>query len=137
MNVYTLSGKHIGKRYAAGIWCWDCKQEARQDIVGAFYFCAKCAKRCSLETLSYNPAFRELGFDKTPPRVKTGIDGASGWIWCVDPETGVASSGTTIKLALKKYRFVKTEYDKKLTIRQFQELFKDIIVETETDSSFS
>lgn len=64
MNIYTFDGVHIGKRWGAGVWCWDCKVRAGEDSVGCLWFCPQCAKRCSDETLSYNPAFRELGFDR-------------------------------------------------------------------------
>jgi hypothetical protein len=129
MCIYTLKGKNIGKRYAAGIWCWNCKIEAERDEIGCFWFCPNCEKRCSDNTLSYNPAFRELGFDKTKPHKKEGINGASAWIWCIDKEFGLGESIEKVKYKLKRYKKLKTEYGEIWTIKQVNNMFLDIIKE--------
>ncbi len=83
MNIYKLKkdgGNHIGKRFANGIWCWDCRIKAERDVMGLFWYCTKCGQRTSDKTLS-NPAFRELGFDKSKETKKVGVNGAAGFIW--------------------------------------------------------
>lgn len=121
MNIYTLDNKHIGKRYAAGIWCWDCK------IKVGFNKVCKCGNK--VDELKYNSAFRELGFDKTPPKKHTGIDGASGFTWH-------GESINKAKQSLMRRRFVITEYGDKWTIKEFWEMFKDIITEKNIDGKF-
>jgi len=136
MNLYTLKKegrKHIGKRYANGFWCWDCKVKAERDIVGLFWFCPKCGQRCSDKTLSYNPAMREFGFDKSEPHKKKGVDGASGFIWCIDNNTGL---GKNYKKSLKNISKIRTEYGEYWSIKKFWQMFDDIIEESESDNDF-
>src|SRR5947209_234842 len=97
MNIYTLDGRHVGKRYAAGMWCWDCRVECackRRTAGGTLYEardsgdplvhwrCPRCgAVMTPAEHAArggFNPAMRELGLDVSPPRAHRGIDGASG-----------------------------------------------------------
>jgi hypothetical protein len=181
MNIYTLKGKHLGKRSAAGVWCWDCKVQCESHKV---FFCKKHKTKLELETdwyarkcskcqervsendladdklppwatskvkficpdcgkgkmsdkIGYNPVFRELGFDKSKPKVKRGIDGASGWGWCTDEETGLATSKEEIVKKLRRYKEVETEYGDKWTMKKFWAMFKDVLPETESNYEFS
>jgi hypothetical protein len=136
MNIYTTKKegyRHIGKRFADGIWCWDCKARAERDHLGFFWFCPNCGARASDKTL-FNPALRELGFDESKPRKRTGVDGASGFIWCTDEATGLGTNAKKKAMRLGKFR---TEYGKLWTSRQFKDMFFDVIEETESDGDFS
>jgi hypothetical protein len=179
MNIYTLQGQHIGKRYAAGIWCWDhmarCTMEQRPyctehrmnlvenyakytldcpSIQGCFVSVdqhqmvpndmgfidlpigvkAKIYWHCpvnkkhvlSADRVKFHPAQRELGFDKLPPRVHTGIDGASGFIWSEGAQD-----------LLKRVRVVITEYGEKMSVVKFRDMFNDIIPEETVKGEFS
>lgn len=140
MNIYTLKkdgAKHLGKRWAAGVWCWDCKIEAKNDFVGNFWFCSKCSQRTSDRTLSFNPAMRELGFDKTRPIKLIGLNGASGWIWCTDSETGLSTTIAGIKRKLKGVSKVRTEYGETWPIKKFWEMFNQIIKQEASFYEFS
>jgi len=137
MNIYTLDGKHIGKRFAAGVWCWDCKTEVKHDDIGCFFFCPRCGQKHSIGTLNYNPAYRELGFSKPEPRKHTGIDGASGFTWCTDKETGLAQTTNEIKSKIKRRKFLIDENDGRMTIKEFFKMFDDIIKEECSDYNFS
>lgn len=137
MNIYTVKGNvHIGKRWAAGWWCWDCRIKAEVDHLGKFAFCPNCAKRCSFRTASFNPAMRELGFDKSDPTQHHGVDGASGFIWQVG-EYGLGATREEVKQALKGRTSVKTEYGEKWPIKKFWAMFNDIMPEDDSDSDFS
>lgn len=137
MNIYTARGrKHIGKRYAAGIWCWDCKIRAEHDTLGLFWFCTECGNRCSERTLSFHPAYRELGFDKTPSKIRKGIDGASGFIWCLDLTYGIATNREDVLKRISHRKLV-TEYGDKWSPKDFKSMFKDIIEEKESSGQFS
>lgn len=132
MNIYKLAkdgGEHIGKRWAAGVWCWDCKIKAERDDIGLFWFCSKCRKRCSDKILSFNPAFRELGFDKKKEIKHIGVDGASGFIWHAKNKKDAFKK-------LKGVKKVKTEYGKYWSIERFWRMFNDVIKEDYSDHNF-
>lgn len=133
MNIYKLKkdgGEHIGKRWANGVWCWDCKVKAERDNMACFWFCPKCSQRCSDRTLAFNPAFRELGFDKNKEVKHTGVDGASGFVWHAKNK----------KDALKKIANIekfRTEYGEYWSKRRFLRMFNDVIEESFSDYDFS
>lgn len=132
MNIYKLKkdgGHHIGKRYADGIWCWDCKKRAKYDNIGLFYFCIKCGQRCSSNTLSFHPGLRELGFDKKKGAKHIGIDGASGFTWR-------GKDKRDINIKLKGIKSLKTEYGNYWSINKFKRMFNDVIEENYSDCDF-
>ena len=128
MNIYKTNGEHIGKRWAAGIWCWSCKIEAEHDVIGLFWYCPRCGARCSEKTL-FNPAMRELGFDKSKERKRSGVDGASGFIWH-------AKNKQDAMKKFKKIRKCKTEYGESWTAKRFWRMFNDVIEESYSDDEF-
>ena len=132
-NFYTLNGKHIGKRYAAGIWCWDCRRRVSCDRTGQKWICAKCSKHSTAKNLSFNPAYLELGFIKTISKRHHTIDGASGFIWCIG-ELGLGNTIDGIKQRLKRLKFIKTEYKEKWSIKKFNEMLSKIIIEESEES---
>lgn len=121
-NFYTIKNIHVGKRYADGVWCWDCRVRASRDRVGFFWFCHNCGNRTSDETLIFNPAMRELGFNKTKYKNHSGVDGASGFIWAYEKEK------------FKRCKKFKNEYGDVLSAKDFWLMFKDIINEQVSDS---
>jgi hypothetical protein len=83
------AGGHIGKRSAAGMYCWDCKQslckggDVNVHMDRGFY--TNCP-RCGLEpTQTFNPALVELGFARPIEARPTGVTGASSFTWAQDP----------------------------------------------------
>jgi len=147
MNVYTFDGEgrgaHIGKRYAAGYWCWDCREELNQEPerrrAGNKYVwtCPGCGKSSDgKEKGRFNPAMRELGFAKDSPRAHEGIDGASGFTWQIGPD-GLGESRREVKKALLSVPYVMTEYGEIWSLAKFLEMFKDVIVENDEDREFS
>lgn len=132
MNIYKLKkdgGNHIGKRFANGIWCWDCRIKAERDVMGLFWYCTKCGQRTSDKTLS-NPAFRELGFDKSKETKKVGVNGAAGFIWHGKDKKDVTK-------LLKGVEILKTEYGDRWTIKRFFRMFNEVIEESYSDYDFS
>lgn len=86
---------HIGKRSAAGQYCWDCdvtlcKGGNAEIHMGRTEWWNACPKCGSLpvphDGFSSGPAAVELGFAK--PRVErpTGVRGTSSFSWAQDPE---------------------------------------------------
>lgn len=143
--VSDWEDKHIGKRYAAGIWCWDCRvpmyDESHPEMVGGFPHpkpldkCPSCGK--SKEETKYNPAMRELGFDKNKPYKPTGIDGASGFIWNIDNHFGVGTSKEEILDTIKDMKWLVDEYGRKMTVKQFHEMMLQVIEEKYSQGEFS
>ena len=87
---------HIGKRSAAGLYCWDCgvtlcKGGESQVHMGRwedqderwYKKCPKCGKSPLKESFETSSSGRELGFNKTQPTKKTGVQSCSSFSWCV------------------------------------------------------
>lgn len=142
-HILNYEDKHIGKRYAAGIWCWDCKvpmfDPHDTSIKGTNYeYCRSCGKkRPDYKDMPYNGAMRELGFDKKKPKEHSGIDGASGFIWCIDDHYGLGTSKEEILYSLKDIKEVIDEYGRRMSIKEFHDIFKDVIEEQYVRGEFS
>ena len=95
LNYFTDEYKsHIGKRSAAGYYCWDCKTtlkiggEAKVHYDGEWYDeCPKCGASKHVETLDDSSAGRELGFNKSNTSKHNGVRTVSSFNWAIDPET--------------------------------------------------
>lgn len=91
-------GVHIGKRSAAGAYCWDCgvtlcaAGEAGvhrgNPLDGWLEACPVCgrSRRDTPEDLAHSAAGRELGFNHAPPAPKKGVRSCSSFSWAVHPE---------------------------------------------------
>lgn len=139
MNIYTLDGRHIGKRYAAGVWCWTHKKQCiHEDKEGqTFDWVCPEGHRVDSTQVGFNPAFRELGFDKSDPTFHQGIDGASGFTWAIGAGLGHDRDSVKATIFGRGRRFVKTEYGDKWTIQQFRDMFKDVIIQKDLEGYFS
>lgn len=92
-NFYTVKDKkHIGKRSAAGWYCWDCKitlcesEEMVHTGKGKWYdACPVCDEKLLIEDLSKSSAGRELGFNKSKPKKKIGVASVSSFSWAMKP----------------------------------------------------
>ncbi|MCK5641982.1 MAG: hypothetical protein KAJ19_14355 [Gammaproteobacteria bacterium] len=89
-NFYYGDPKiHIGKRSAAGLYCWDCgitlcKSGERIIHSGQAQWhesCPNCGQRPIKEGLDNSSAGRELGFNKGPFIKKTGVRSCSSFSW--------------------------------------------------------
>jgi hypothetical protein len=90
----ATEGAHIGKRSAAGMFCWDCdetlcnggKMAVHYGVSGWSTTCRKCgAAPVANEGLKAGPAAVELGF--APPRDERpkGVRGTSSFSWEIQP----------------------------------------------------
>jgi len=105
-NFYTLQGIHIGKRSAAGLYCWDCGLSVYGDT------CSTCGQSATFESLEKSAAGRELGFNTQEFKPKTGIKSCSSFNWAN-------------KECIKNKRFVKDEYGRKYTISEFKKMLTE------------
>jgi hypothetical protein len=84
---------HIGKRSAAGLYCWDCD---RTLCVGGnrgvhrgdefLSHCPQCGKGPDTEGVESSSVGRELGFNNGPFELKKGVRSCSSFTWAVEPE---------------------------------------------------
>ena len=95
-NEDGSEGQHIGKRSAAGRYCFDCdvtlctggKEEAHngQGRDDEWYdACPKCGAKPVIESFNNSSVGLELGFNDNPTEKKTGVRGCSSFRWAVDP----------------------------------------------------
>lgn len=122
-NFYLMNGTHIGKRSAAGAFCWDCGETLciggiqKVHMDGEWYDkCPRCAKVVKPEFLEYSAAGRELGFNKSKPKNKHGVQSCCSFSWAIDPP---------ILLESKRYKKVKDEYGKAYTVKEFEEVLEE------------
>lgn len=134
--------RHIGKRSAAGLWCWDCgtslaasayrptwgevqghtvygadavhHSQNRQDHAT----CPLCgAAPAGDEGISKGAVSRELGFDKSLPARKTGVRSCASFLWAIEP-------GAARALSLEGWDVV-DEYDRPYSWGEFLGVLKE------------
>lgn len=87
-------GGHIGKRSAAGRYCWDCRvtlctggERAIHSGYSAFADeCPKCGAKPVEETWNQGAAGVELGFAKSAQDKPTGVRSCSSFRWATHPD---------------------------------------------------
>ena len=120
-NFYTLKNTHIGKRSAAGLYCWDCDLTlcygGKNNVHGGYNQwyrkCPECGKLPEKETLENSSAGRELGFNKNPFKKKVGVQSCSSFTWAIN------------KAKLNRIKYIKDEYGRKYTIAEFFEMLDE------------
>jgi hypothetical protein len=149
-NFYAAKDKscHIGKRSAAGWYCWDCNislcaqgsegvhhtlqypqiEILRQrypdkdiDDRGWFLSCPECGKpRPEKASISSGAMGRELGFDRSPFGARTGVDTCSSFSWGIDPEGEVYK-----KLLKTRGKPIIDEYGRKYAIEEWLKMLEE------------
>ncbi len=122
---------HIGKRSAAGPYCWEC---AKTLCVGGeenvhkghsewFEQCPVCGqlpitedRMYTTEDLSESAAGRELGFNKTPPHKKHGVKSCASFTWAILPRK--------LRQTWRRGE-IRDEYDKLYTWDEFQRVLEE------------
>lgn len=137
-NFYTVEERednmspeyHVGKRSAAGLYCWDCRITLCSvgenfvhhcnlyDGVNApetpwLKRCPKCGKAPEKESLNDSSVGRELGFNKSKPNKKTGVKSCSSFTWAIKPEE------------VEKCKYIWDEYGRKHTLKEFKQILKE------------
>jgi hypothetical protein len=120
-NYYTLRGTHIGKRSAAGYYCYDCKQTlckggedlVHNGVVGWYEKCPKCNQPIKTETLKTSTTGRELGLNKHSYKEKKGVHTCSSFTWAIS------------KFRFSKLLFIKDEYGRLFTRKEFLNILKE------------
>jgi hypothetical protein len=86
-------GEHIGKRSAAGYYCYDCNAPLNNKGLAGVHDgyalpldnCPVCGKKKVTEEWSQSSAGLELGFNKNPYQKKTGVSSASSFNFAINP----------------------------------------------------
>lgn len=133
--------KHVGKRSAAGTYCWDCGTTlCLQGIRGVHTQsewhdkCPSCGKQLDEKNNSTNTGMRELGFHKNLSR-KEGVGTCASFTW-----TKMSHLKKLKKLARSqhaKHQAVESEYGETFTAKQFLELVYDCPIWFQDYSEFS
>jgi len=114
---------HIGKRSAAGWYCWDCNVSLCKDGDSAVHTstrdkwydkCPICGKGIDKEDLNNSTVGRELGFNKSRPKRKTGVSSCCSFTWARD---------------LGRIRKIQDEYGRHYTKEEFLEVLEECPIE--------
>ena len=114
---------HLGKRSAAGYYCWDCKttlckkgEEGVHNSESEWYDkCPICGK-APIDEGWNSSAGRELGFNKTKPALKTGVASCSSFSWA---------------RKLGKVQKIEDEYGNKYTRKEFELMLMECPIQHE------
>lgn len=122
-NFYSSrrrGGVHIGKRSAAGAYCWDCgitlcmggKKYIHDSGWDWYDRCPNCGAEPVKEDFENSSGGLELGFagKEYPKSEKIGVRSCSSFTWAVNPET------------VGKYRHIYDEYGRKFKRKDFLEM---------------
>jgi hypothetical protein len=121
---------HIGKRSAAGLFCWDCNitlckfgnegihrgngTPSMVDLDHARRWHARCplCKKARQDEGTASSGSRELGFNKTAPKAKKGVATCASFTWAMSQED--------LKAKLKKWQ---NQPAKKVIVDEYEHLF--------------
>jgi len=83
---------HIGKRSAAGMYCWDCDITLCKDGNDGIHYskpmyeaCPKCNAGPAHEKLAGSSSGIELGLAQPETNPKTGVRSCCSFSWCQEP----------------------------------------------------
>lgn len=128
-NFYWLAtGKHIGKRSAAGWYCWDCEVtllDAGIDAIhkgyGEFYDkCPVCETPRTKPRSIPQSAALELGFTERNDRRPVGVNSASSFSWGQAPDRAIISC-----LEAGDRLVIEDEYGYRMTGREFLDMLEN------------
>lgn len=118
---------HIGKRSAAGVYCWDCGVTLCAGGINGVHYskyvwlksCPKCGGKPGKESLASGAAGRELGFNSSPFARKTGVNSCSSFSWVIPKEKVFRSKA------------VWDEYGRKYIMEEFRSMLEECPIQYE------
>ena len=146
---------HIGKRSAAGIYCYDCGTTFEKH--GTHYVhsghgeqvkqCPSCGKKREKES-DGGAGMRELGFNKEPFKIKTGVKTCCSFTWTLmkhkwriedlrDEEDPVLYEGGITTPINQRKRIIVNEYGDEYTASEFIQLLEECPIEFQDAEEFS
>ena len=122
--------RHIGKRSAAGRYCWDCEttlcrsgQRGIHRSTSEWYDnCPECGQSQQSSPLEEdgNPAGLELGFASTNESKPSGVKGASSFLWSGEPQRVKQICEQNLEEDI-----IRDEYGRTLTGGEFLEMLEN------------
>ena len=118
---------HIGKRSAAGLYCWDCEitlckqgtDGIHDDDADWYDKCPKCGKEPEYEGWE-SSAGRELGFATSKPKKKTGVKSCASFTWAQKSKDVIKKA----KANLDK-KIIIDEYGRTYTGKEFLQVLEE------------
>ena len=118
--------QHIGKRSAAGYFCWDCHVSLNYSGNHRVHYsedrepgeCLVCGQPQIKEDFNSSTAGRELGFNKTIPDKKVGVKTCCSFSWAI-----TLSHFNALKSAPNIY--IENEYGDRFTIADFANVLRE------------
>ena len=125
-------GRHIGKRSAAGWYCWDCGTTLCRDGTSGIHqgqskwysSCPECYQEKTPEGLFEGSVGRELGFNKQDPKEKTGVKTCCSFTWAYAPKRFEKD------FKGKRGKIIKDEYGEKFSYKQFLEILSECPIQS-------
>lgn len=120
--IFNSERQHIGKRSAAGLYCWDCMTTLCKDGETGIHTgksewhdkCPSCGKVYIPEPLEQSSAGVELGFAKTQSP-HNGVTTVASFTWAMKPSRVMGIPTIVID-----------GYDHKYTNKQFRQMLLDM-----------
>lgn len=120
---------HVGKRSAAGMYCWNCGRtlckggKSRIHCDDEWYDkCPKCGQKPMKEDMSESSAGRELGFNRGKSKKKKGVRSCSSFTWAMNIYR-------VTQTCWPRKKVIEDEYGRKYTRKQFNDILKECPVQ--------
>lgn len=124
-NYYLIgTGKHVGKRSAAGYYCFDCGRTLCSGGDNSVHFgdtgwhdnCPSCGSVPITEKIGESTVGIELGFNKNITEQKQGVRSCSSFTFAIDEKR------LKYPMVIRWARVVKDEYGSIYTMKQFMKI---------------
>lgn len=129
---------HIGKRSAAGLYCWHCNLTLCKGGNDAVHMgksqwheaCQRCGRLPVKDSISSGAAARELGFDKSPFSKKKDVASCSSFSWAMNPGDawGLLVAGKCPccdQLFQEQDKVIEDEYGDLYTLEEFKQMLEE------------
>jgi hypothetical protein len=129
--------QHIGKRSAAGWFCWDCnislckhgnngvhKGKFTTEKGDWYTACPKCGLKIPKEDITKSSAGRELGFNKSKPKHKTGVASCASFSWAIT-ESEFKQTCSQLSFIQMPNLIIQDEYGEFFTEKSFQAVLSE------------
>lgn len=138
-NYYLTDRKstHIGKRCAAGLWCWDCNVTLQASGLAGIHQsnkwpgaevqlsrCPKCGKPATERSFTETTGGVELGFAKSEDVPRHGVSTCCSFSWAMRPE----ELPRRVK-AFRKQKPIQDEYGHQFSFEEFQKEMGIVTIE--------
>lgn len=127
-----LDMQHIGKRSAAGLYCWDCGVTLHKEGTSRLHYtsnwhtaCPRCGNEYVDEPLSASAVGIELGFGKDILHTRTGVCSCSSFIWAITKET-LQQLADKMKVLCGRDDVIVDEYGSTMSIVDFMAMLSKV-----------